>query len=231
MSSTRQKGMLICFIGIDGSGKTTLAKYLENCLKEYGISCKYLWWFEAESSIFRRFLRLIVFRRGDREGMDNQRTKEKLIKNPLFSIASQYLILLGYMRQGILKVQIPRFFGKSIVCDRYIYDVIISFSIDFGYTKEKFHRMMNNLLRIFPKPDLVFLVDVPEEISYRRKNDTLYPELLSKQRTIYLELGKQKQYPYRTGTKMISLDGVEDLEELKYKVKREVLELLVEKKR
>lgn len=223
---TRKDGVLICFTGIDGSGKTTLSKYLKTSLNDLGIPCDYLWWFEADSSGFRKLLRFIAFGKVKSRKTDNQKAKEVFKKNRLFSEVSQLLVLSGYFYQAISRVWIPMAQGKTVVCDRYIYDVLVSFTVESGYSNERFNRMMRRVLRIFPRPDLVFLLDVPEEISFRRKDDVFHPTSLSKPRIIYSGISKQDRYKNMLGTEMVVVDGTSDLESLKQVVKVEAFKLL-----
>ena len=39
----KRKGNFICFIGIDGAGKTTHAKALAKIMEKNGVKCKYMW--------------------------------------------------------------------------------------------------------------------------------------------------------------------------------------------
>lgn len=55
----KNRDILICFIGIDGSGKSTLSGYLFEELKKSGYKVSYTWWLEGEDSLLRRLLRRI----------------------------------------------------------------------------------------------------------------------------------------------------------------------------
>jgi dTMP kinase len=80
--------------------------------------------------------------------------------------------------------------------------------------------MLKNLLHLFPKPDLIFLVDVPEEIAYQRKDDVPSMDYLKVRRNSYLDIGE--------GYDMRLLDGCKDLTELKERVQKEVFEYMEE---
>lgn len=199
-----KKGLLICFMGIDGSGKTTLAKKLAEKLTKHNIKCKYLWWLEAENSVLRRTLRFL-------NHPSNEINRKSKLYNPrkstkFFMLIYQYLVLLDYLRQLISKVWLPINLGKVVICDRYIYDTIIAFSIEFNYSQRKFQRMFKLFSSLSPKPDIFFMVDVPNDVAFKRKDDIPSIESLSKPITIYKELGKQMN--------AMVIDGTRNLEEL-----------------
>jgi dTMP kinase len=205
-------------MGIDGSGKTTLAKKLVEELTKNNIKCKYLWWLEAENSVLRRTLRFL-------NHPSNEKSSKIKVYNPrkspnFFMLIYQYLVLLDYSRQLISKVWLPTRIGKVIVCDRYIYDTIIAFSIEFNHSQKKFQRMFKLFSFLSPKPDIFFLVEVPDDEAFKRKDDIPSIESLSKPITIYKELGKQMD------AKVI--DGTKKLEELNSLIWEEVIRYMGE---
>jgi len=218
----KTKGFLVCFIGIDGSGKTTLSKDLVNSLNKREIKCEYVYG-RLSPFILKPFILIgdLIFLR-DRNALKNYQeyfnTKRKAIeKHSFLSRIYQQILLLDYSLQIFFKVKIPLIFGKNIVCDRYVYDTVITdLSVDMNYSKDKVMKLLNNLLHFFPEPDIIFLIDVPEEVAYHRKSDVPSIRYLKERRGMYLELGKEYG--------MMILDGTKNLEELKDLIQKKVLE-------
>ena len=216
----KTKGFLICFTGMDGTGKTTLSKELVKSLKERGIKCKYVYarLIPIISKLFMLIGRL-VFLRG-RNGFENYddytNTKRLAIEhNSILSRIYQRILLFDYLLQVYFKVKIPLSFGKNIVCDRYVYDTVITdLSVDMNYSKDKTIHLLKNILRFLPKPDITFLIDVPEEIAYQRKDDTPSIDYLRERRDAYLNVGNKH--------KMVILDGTKKLEELQCEIEKVV---------
>jgi dTMP kinase len=72
-------------------------------------------------------------------------------------------------------------------------------------------------LNLLPKPDLVFLVNLPEEVAYQRKDDIPSVDYLKKKRAVYLRM--EKKY------KMTIIDGSKELADLKNVILPEAMKL------
>lgn len=220
------RGFLICFIGIDGSGKTTLAKELVRNLNNNGKKFRYVY-ARFEPLILKPFMiiaRKLILNNNPRNYIDySNKKKEAIRKYGLLSKVYQKILLFDYILQLLFKVKIPLLFGRNIVCDRYIYDTVVDMAIDFGYTKSEMINLLKKCLNIIAKPDLIFLIDVPEEIAYQRKDDTPSIEYLKERRVIYLEIGKEYG--------AIILDGRRELNVLLNDIKRDVKLLLTLQRR
>lgn len=211
------KKKFICFTGIDGAGKTTLARFAADQLSMNGIEYKYVYnrltpWLLKPFILLGQKLFL-----GGRDIFDNyaeySAAKRKAIRHNPLSPVYQWLLMLDYYFQVFLKVKIPLMMGKNIVCDRYVYDTLITdLAVDFNYSDRKIGQMLDTFFHLFPRPMLTFLLDVPEEIAYQRKNDIPSIEYLKERRKIYLEAAEEHG--------MVILDGGKKLEELQ----REVVE-------
>jgi dTMP kinase len=95
-------------------------------------------------------------------------------------------LLFDYSLQILIKVGIPMVRGRTVVCDRYIYDTIATdLAVDFNLSEDEIISYVKNLPGIFPKPDLAFFVDLPEEEAIRRKSDVPSIQYLSDRRGIF----------------------------------------------
>ena len=221
-------GILICIIGIDGSGKSTLAKALVTKMSGNRVKTKY-WWCKFESfkfeslmiRLFKTISRASALCLIGRNKNEDNRYSAKLAKNSLPSIIYQYFVLFSYVYRIFLNVRLPLLFGKSVICDRYVYDTVTDFVVDFGYSKEKIQTMLKIFFCVVPKPQLVFLIDLPEEIAYQRnlpKHDISSVTYLSIRRRIYLNINGEH--------KMTLLDGTKNLRDLESEVQSKVKEVV-----
>lgn len=219
----KNKSIFVCFVGIDGSGKSTLAKYLVDTMVENGHDYKYV------HGLIRPFLlkpammlSRFLFLRGKNkfeDYMDYSNTKTSALKrNYWASYLYYYLLILDYLPQIFFKIKVPLLLGKSICCDRYIYDTLINLAVNIGYSDAKTAEIIQSNLRFFPKPDLLFLVDVPEEIAFHRKGDVPSIHYLRERRAMYR--GIQERF------NMTVLDGSKDLAKLKQTIRDRLMEYL-----
>lgn len=212
---------LVCMVGIDGAGKSTLAKGLVTIMEEQGTRCKYVWGgFTSSFTIFKPLVAVMkasVFR-GNRL-MQQSSTKGTVLRSSALSTVYQYLALSDYIVQGLVRIRLPLAFGTNVICDRYIYDLTTSIGVLLDYPLDRTLGLLDRCLRFLPDPDLVFLIDLPEAIAYERKDDTISLNSLSLRRATYLEMAKR--HP------MIVLDGSREPEELKDTVATEVSQYIM----
>lgn len=135
------------------------------------------------------------------------RKREGLLRTPLFSLIFESLVVGEYVLQIWVKVALPLLLRKSVVCDRYIYDTVVTdLAIDLGYSNVKLSRVAALLSSLLPEPDIQFLIDVPEECSLKRKNDIPSVEYLVERRRLYLWVAHNNP--------VILLDGSQSISEL-----------------
>lgn len=211
--------MFICFSGIDGAGKSTLARALVAEMGKRGIRSLYVYnRLRLVISKPALWVARVLFLRGKdmfRDYEEYSRARKAVFRKRLLSAAYEQLLLIDYFFQVLFKVAVPLRLGKNIICDRYIYDTVVTdLAVDMNYSHEKIKRVLKLYLRVLPKPDIVFLVDVPEEVAYGRKQDVPAIDYLKERRQIYLEVGQE--------CGMIVLDGSKDPASLQSEILNEV---------
>ena len=183
--------MLIAIEGIDGSGKTTISKYVAELLRRKGYDVLILR--EPSNSKFGRIIRSLE----TRLSVDEE-------------LKFFYLDRIENVKNNIIPALSS---GKVVVMDRYYFSNIAYQSargID-----GSFIRKLNE--KIAPKPDLVILLDVKPEIALSRistrKKRTPFEELdyLKKVREKFLELSHEEN--------VVIINANADLEEVKKRVK------------
>jgi len=163
------EGVLIVIEGIDGAGKTTVAREITRMLVSRGYRAIYT--YEPYESPFAEAL---------------VRVKEKSIDNPLID-ALAMACDRAYHVEVVVKPAMER--GEVVVMDRYYYSTI-AYQGAMGVDTE-WLRIINNA---FPKPDLAIYLDIEPEEGLKRIRTTgrwgFYEKkgLLEAARRIYLEL-------------------------------------------
>lgn len=210
---------LISFVGIDGSGKTTLAHLLADEMRARGFKCSYI--YGRYKPILAKPLVLLgkywVTRNHNiKKYSDYSRAKMSVAKkHSLISSIYVSILLSEYIMQITLKILIPQMMGNIIICDRYVYDTVIN---DIPRTDANLFgikKTIDMLFNIAPKPDLAFHIVIPEDIAFRRKDDTPSVDYLIERSGFYNYFAEEY--------KMINLDGTKSTETLKNEVMRQVL--------
>jgi thymidylate kinase len=174
-----KKSVIICFLGIDGSGKSTLAKHLYEDLRTAQYNATYTWWLKREQSLFRRtlkafgtsrYLKLEIDAKNKRVAANNNKIIGRLFR-------SWYPIIpfLDYLSFALSNAWIPKVSSNDaiIIFDRFMYDVVLALSDEFEFTERQEQKLLKLCSILVPKPDLIFKIDVPPEISYARKKDEI----------------------------------------------------------
>lgn len=223
-----KKGVLICFFGIDGSGKSTLSRYLFEELKKRAYDVSYVWWLEGDNSLLRKLLRRIGGRYRD-SGENHPRrifADRKSATARLFNAFFPRVVLLDYLRFGIVKAWFPKIVrSKVLIFDRYIYDVILGLSREFNFKDAEREKMVKTFSKLLPNPDLVFIVDVPPEVSYSRRKDEI--KSIEEAGQIWEEY--QRFYPLlgeMISGKIVKINNTRDIASARAEVLKATMEVL-----
>jgi len=164
-----QTGHLICFIGVDGSGKTTNARLLTAYLKKKNVSCSYVW------GAFRPFLSYLLFASTRILGYWKY-TKKNAYTDPLefaparvrqgLGILLRSLFFVDYQIKVTVKIRTPLLFGRTIICDRYFYDMLMELELSRA-DSERFVRLIVGSL---PTPIVTFLMMVSDITAKNRRD-------------------------------------------------------------
>lgn len=181
---------IINIIGIDGAGKTTLAKSLEKdlSLNDPNIQYRYCQYF-AKLLLPVKLLAKYTVMRKTNEFKDyhnyNLTKKTTSSRFPILANLYAFVWLIDYLFQVLFKITIPIFCGKKLIIDRYIYDIALNLSLTTNNTVNYAHRLINLFFKAAPKPDLTIFIDLPEEVAFARKNDIQGLEYLRERRAGY----------------------------------------------
>jgi len=196
-----KESTFICFTGIDGSGKTTHAISIVSFLIQKYVKCKYVWtrWVPITLKPVIILTKILLFKRSiaralarsNEDYIEYRSAKRRYLKKSLAKIW-QNMVLFDYLLQVLIKIRIPLLFGNVVVCDRYVYDTLVDFAVDSSCSKGKFKNMLKmHVASLFPKPDVLFLLDVPEEVALKRKSDIRALTHLLDRRDFFLALAKE----------------------------------------
>ncbi len=174
MVASKRRGLFICVEGIDGSGKTTQARFLVETLRRKGYDAVYTT--EPSNGIYGKIIRNHILRGNNRV--------PTVVEAVLF--AADRVDHLENEVEPLLKE------GKIVVCDRYVYS-----SIAYQGASNLDAEWIGEINKHAVKPDLAMYIDVPPDVVINRiKRKKSVMETLQTQekvRKAYLKLVKDKQ--------------------------------------
>lgn len=155
-------GLIVGLSGMDGSGKTTVAKLVVGRLQSQGLKVTYH--HELDFLLLKPIFRLITKLVGSKRA---ENAKERSLRNmeqskPLYAGIYYFLVWLDNLIY-YLYFKLKR---GIIVHDRWPYDIPAIF--DYRHYKNRF---IEKLLLGFPRPDTLILLTVPPEVALLRKRD------------------------------------------------------------
>ena len=139
------KGLLIAFEGLDQSGKQTQAELLRDRLTAAGRTVRLLSFPDYETPIGHELGRAL---RGEHE----------------YSADVMQLLYVANRYEYKDEIRRERDAGTILVCDRYLASSVAygeAHGLDAGWLME--------IQKFLPQPDLTILLDIPPEVSARRK--------------------------------------------------------------
>ncbi len=190
----KRKGHLIAFIGVNGSGKSTLTRQLIEQYQQPIIflgkkeSYYYFGWkptFPLTKYLSQRF------QQKDKK-IFQELNLNKQTKNHKFKLKQEllfiYLTFEFYYRYRREILPLLRQ-NQLVICDRYFYDIYGQYP----YAKKSI--IIKPLLKIFPKPDNLYILDIEEEqLQKRDKTNKEEQSVQSIERTIFpIEYLKQQR--------------------------------------
>lgn len=189
-SALKGKGFLITISGIDGSGKSSNAIALYKSLSQRGLPVAQAWAGHkpAFSYPILALVRLLGYTRRLRiAGIPFFR--RDIQNNRAISRLWPLVLALDFVPNALVLVALPLRRRKIVVCDRYVYDVVAELAQESTLGL----RTKRLLLSLLPHPDIAFLMDVDENLAWRRSvvpgraREQPYYDLEGRRR-IFLEL-------------------------------------------
>lgn len=163
-SKKNRNKKLICFVGIDGSGKTTQAINLVNELNNNNIKSIYMRpRYELIDYLPITFRKIVKNKINIRQIV----VSDDISHSKRYS-ASKYKIffLLSLLFYSILSYQIvirTSLKYANVICDRYFYDWFFSLE----------DSKMKHIIRLLPKPNIIIFLDIPFSVAFSRMTSIL----------------------------------------------------------
>ena len=144
----------VAFLGQDGSGKSTVISKLVAMHRDLGYEEVVVYHFRPQ------------FLRGQHSNSIVNNPHAQPARGALFSVVKLLFFMLDYNISNFL-LKIKKGSGeKLIIFDRYYYDILVDPT---RYRFKAPYYLARLVSRMVPKPDILFLLDVPAEVALSRK--------------------------------------------------------------
>ena len=214
ISCARKRNLLVSFSGIDGTGKTTHATKLTRTFKDMRIPSQFaecLW----SPKLSYPFMALVYLLTGWR--------RKDYHKSKILRKVWNYIVILDFLFIYLFRIKRHLIIGKTVFADKYVYDLLTTLMYN-GLYNEKASRIM---LKLFPKPDLVFIFDIPEAVSNKRKDDTIeYVRKFGSDQDVdkYLKIRREGYIKIAKSLGIPIIDARKDFNTLHEKIFNKILE-------
>lgn len=197
------KPAMICFMGLDGSGKSTSIEYACRQLKSRGYKVEIVR--AAYVIVFLRGVitlgkKLLMKKDSDPFSGDYRAYLESLRRNAdrggVYQIFS-FLTTMEFKAQIFFQIRLKRWLGRTLLVDRYIYDNVVTYAANLDLGEEYMEKTMNGKWKRVPRPDKIIYIQTPVEVCCARKDDIPDP--------LYLEI---RQPRYETVARMYGADVI-----------------------
>jgi thymidylate kinase len=190
---------IIYIAGIDGSGKTTLARILETTLQNKDSRARYF--YARHFPILVKPLKLLA--RGMLLGKTSEfgnyegyiaKKKSQSRKHRWLARAYAFAWLFDYCLITYVRFLPHAITRHTLILDRYFFDVAVNISITLDLSEDEFLRLVDATAKFYPSPDAIFYLDLPAEVAFRRKNDIQSLQYLEERQERYRSLVKRHRW-------------------------------------
>ena len=185
------KPAMISFMGLDGSGKSTSIDYAYEQLRNRGYNVEIVraaYVIVVMRGIIKIGKKILMKRESDPFGGDYKAYLENMRKQAqkggVYKIFST-LTTLEFKLQIFFRIRVKRFFGTTLLVDRYIYDNIVTYAANLGLAEDYMEKAMNGKWKHAPRPDLIIYIKTPVEVCCSRKDDIPDPLYLEIRKPLY----------------------------------------------
>ena len=124
-----------------------------------------------------------------------------------------YIVIFDFLFIYLFRIKRHLIIGKTVFADKYAYDLLTTLMYN-GLYNEKASKIM---LKLLPRPDIVFIFDIPDEVSNERKDDTMeYVKKFGSDQDVnkYLKIRREGYIKIADSLNVPIIDSTRDFDEL-----------------
>ena len=187
---------MICFMGLDGSGKTSCIEHACAQLRQRGIRAEVV----RAAYVIRwlrspvRLAKKLLMRKDSDPFTGNYVAYLKSLRlhagrSGVYKIFS-LLTAVEFHLQILFNIRLKRLTGRVLLVDRYIYDNAVTHAANLGRDAEYMRKILRSRWRHAPQPDKIIYVKTPVETCLSRKDDIPDPLYLQLREPLYEKMAE-----------------------------------------
>jgi thymidylate kinase len=209
-----QRARLIAISGLDGAGKSAHVARLSEALETSEVINRVVWSRIGTTPLYRAARSL--FSRGNAGANNSSHDIDLSHRSGFVRNAWAWANALDLALTYQWKVRLPLLTGKVVICDRYTADAAVEIAARLGKNDPMSVPAVRALMRLTPRPQTKYLLDLPAEVAAFRSVDSEDPADLRTQRDLYQRVAE--------ATKMQLLDASGEFAAANNRLVRRVLQ-------
>ncbi|MBE6708369.1 MAG: hypothetical protein E7578_03900 [Ruminococcaceae bacterium] len=182
----------VCFMGLDGSGKSTGIEYARKTLAERGVRVRVVRaaYVVKIMSVFTKLGKKILMKgNSDPFSGDYKEYLEKMRKKAnsggFYYKVFSAMTTLEFKMQIFFNITLRRLFGQTLLVDRYIYDNAVTYAANMGLGEDYMKKTIEGKWKRAPKPAKIIYIKTPIDVCLSRKDDIPDPLYLEIRKPLY----------------------------------------------
>lgn len=187
---------IICFMGLDGSGKSTSIEHAYDQLTKRGVKAQIVraaYVVKVLNGVIKLGKRILLKKSSDPYSGDYRSYLEGMRKKgsggPAYKIFT-FLTTLEFKCQIMWHVRMKHARGITLLVDRYIYDNAVTYAANLGKGEEFLRDTIERKWRSAPRPNRLIYIKTSVETCCSRKDDIPDPLYLEVRRPLYEKIAK-----------------------------------------
>lgn len=187
---------IICFMGLDGSGKSTSIEHAYAELSSRGVRVEVVraaYVVKVLNKVIKLGKKIVLNKQSNPYSGNYKEYLESMRKRgnsgPVYKVFSM-LTTLEFKCQILWHIRLKHLSGITLLVDRYIYDNAVTYAANLGKGEDFLMATIDCKWKSAPKPNKLIYIKTPVEVCCSRKDDIPDPLYLEVRKPLYEKISE-----------------------------------------